>query len=151
MASEEGASRGGSSRQLLTDRGGSGQGEGAPPAAADMEGDAAIEGGQLAPLLGSRWGGSGSPVPDASLLRRLYAGHALARWGARCVQSVSSQLDAPVTGDGSSRTKTVLQSPQILVAGDSRLLLCCSSVQPRLISFIFLFHSYFRISPFSNI
>ncbi|KAG2606612.1 hypothetical protein PVAP13_4NG061931 [Panicum virgatum] len=48
-----------------------------------MEGDAAIEGGQLAPLLGSRWGGSGSPVPDASLLRRLYAGHALARWGAR--------------------------------------------------------------------
>ncbi|OEL29630.1 Solute carrier family 40 member 1 [Dichanthelium oligosanthes] len=47
-----------------------------------MEGDAAIEGGQLAPLLGSR-SGSGSPAPDASLLRRLYAGHALARWGAR--------------------------------------------------------------------
>ena len=82
MASEEGASRGGSSRQLLTDRGGSGQGEGAPPAAAAMEGDAAaIEGGQLAPLLES----SCSPAPDASLLRRLYAGHALARWGSRCV------------------------------------------------------------------
>ncbi|XP_025810666.1 solute carrier family 40 member 1-like [Panicum hallii] len=48
-----------------------------------MEGDAAIEGGQLAPLLGSSWSGSGSPAPDASLLRRLYAGHALARWGAR--------------------------------------------------------------------
>nr|CAB3503378.1 unnamed protein product [Digitaria exilis] len=43
-------------------------------------GDGAIEGGQLAPLLGSR---SGSGSPDASLLRRLYAGHALARWGAR--------------------------------------------------------------------
>ncbi|KAL6603922.1 hypothetical protein ACP70R_044283 [Stipagrostis hirtigluma subsp. patula] len=36
--------------------------------------------GEGAPLLGAR-GGSGSP--DASLLRRLYAGHALARWGAR--------------------------------------------------------------------
>jgi len=47
-----------------------------------MEGDAAaIEGGQLAPLLES----SCSPAPDASLLRRLYAGHALARWGSRCV------------------------------------------------------------------
>jgi len=45
-----------------------------------MEGDAAaIEGGQLAPLLES----SCSPAPDASLLRRLYAGHALARWGSR--------------------------------------------------------------------
>nr|CAB3468193.1 unnamed protein product [Digitaria exilis] len=46
-------------------------------------GDGAIEGGQLAPLLGSR-SVSGSPAaPDASLLRRLYTGHALARWGAR--------------------------------------------------------------------
>lgn len=35
---------------------------------------------QLAPLLGGA-GGSGSP--DAPLLRRLYAGHALARWGTR--------------------------------------------------------------------
>ncbi|CAN6216570.1 unnamed protein product [Urochloa humidicola] len=50
-----------------------------------MYGDAAaIEGGgQLAPLLGSSCGSSGWPEPDASLLRRLYAGHALARWGAR--------------------------------------------------------------------
>ncbi|CAD6339216.1 unnamed protein product [Miscanthus lutarioriparius] len=48
--------------------------------------DAAIEGGQLAPLLGSRSPSAsttGSPSPDASLLRRLYTGHALARWGAR--------------------------------------------------------------------
>lgn len=48
-----------------------------------MEGDAAIEGGRLAPLLGSSCGSSGWPEPDGSLLRRLYAGHALARWGAR--------------------------------------------------------------------
>ncbi|KAG0514767.1 hypothetical protein BDA96_10G221700 [Sorghum bicolor] len=47
----------------------------------DDEDAAAIEGGQLAPLLGSR--SAGSPSPDASLLRRLYAGHGLARWGAR--------------------------------------------------------------------
>ncbi|XP_066372182.1 solute carrier family 40 member 1-like [Miscanthus floridulus] len=46
-----------------------------------MDEDAAIEGGQLAPLLGNR--SAASPSPDASLLRRLYAGHALARWGAR--------------------------------------------------------------------
>lgn len=49
-----------------------------------MDEDAAIEGGQLAPLLGSRSASTtGSPSPDGSLLRRLYAGHALARWGAR--------------------------------------------------------------------
>ncbi|XP_066377499.1 solute carrier family 40 member 1-like [Miscanthus floridulus] len=51
-----------------------------------MDEDAAIEGGQLAPLLGSRSASAsttGSPSPDASLLRRLYTGHALARWGAR--------------------------------------------------------------------
>ncbi|XP_066372488.1 solute carrier family 40 member 1-like [Miscanthus floridulus] len=46
-----------------------------------MDEDAAIEGGQLAPLLGNR--SAASPSPDASLLRCLYAGHALARWGAR--------------------------------------------------------------------
>ncbi|CAD6336554.1 unnamed protein product [Miscanthus lutarioriparius] len=46
-----------------------------------MDEDAAIEGGQLAPLLGNR--SAASPSPDASLLRRLYAGHALARWGTR--------------------------------------------------------------------
>ncbi|KAJ1259563.1 hypothetical protein BS78_10G165900 [Paspalum vaginatum] len=50
-------------------------------------GDAAIEGGggHLAPLLGSSTSAAawGSREPDASLLRRLYAGHALARWGAR--------------------------------------------------------------------
>lgn len=56
-------------------------------AAPDMdEQDAAIEGGQLVvPLLGSRSASTatGSPSQDASSLRRLYAGHALARWGAR--------------------------------------------------------------------
>ncbi|KAL6841684.1 hypothetical protein ACP4OV_028513 [Aristida adscensionis] len=47
-----------------------------------MEGDGAQA--QLTPLLDGRGGsGSGSGSPDASLLRRLYAGHALARWGAR--------------------------------------------------------------------
>ncbi|WVZ79788.1 hypothetical protein U9M48_027325 [Paspalum notatum var. saurae] len=47
-------------------------------------GDAGIEGGgHLAPLLGSSRSGAASGSPDASLLRRLYAGHALARWGAR--------------------------------------------------------------------
>lgn len=56
----------------------------------DDEDAAAIEGGQLAPLLGSR--SAGSPSPDASLLRRLYAGHGLARWGARCVHSVISYV-----------------------------------------------------------
>ncbi|CAL5042332.1 unnamed protein product [Urochloa decumbens] len=50
-----------------------------------MYGDAAAigGGGQLAPLLGSSCGSSAWPEPDGSLLRRLYAGHALARWGAR--------------------------------------------------------------------
>ncbi|CAL5048258.1 unnamed protein product [Urochloa decumbens] len=50
-----------------------------------MYGDAAASegGGQLAPLLGSSCGSSGWPEPDGSLLRRLYAGHGLARWGAR--------------------------------------------------------------------
>jgi hypothetical protein len=65
-------------------------------AAPDMdEQDAAIEGGQLVvPLLGSRSASTtGSPSLDASSpLRRLYAGHALARWGARCVHSVISYV-----------------------------------------------------------
>nr|CAB3503377.1 unnamed protein product [Digitaria exilis] len=33
---------------------------------------------------------SSSPLPDASLLRRLYAGQTIARWGARCVRTPSA-------------------------------------------------------------
>jgi hypothetical protein len=39
-------------------------------------------GGHLVPLLD----GHGSDL-DASLLRRLYVGHFLARWGARCAET----------------------------------------------------------------
>jgi hypothetical protein len=81
----------------IRDQAGTGGDRGPPMAAApDMdEQDAAIEGGQLVvPLLGSRSASTatGSPSQDASSLRRLYAGHALARWGARCVHSVISYV-----------------------------------------------------------
>ncbi|KAK3133932.1 hypothetical protein QOZ80_6AG0542900 [Eleusine coracana subsp. coracana] len=52
----------------------------APRAAATMEDEEATSAAQLTPLLGASHSGRS---PDASLLRRLYAGHALARWGAR--------------------------------------------------------------------
>ncbi|GJN38638.1 hypothetical protein PR202_gb27698 [Eleusine coracana subsp. coracana] len=51
----------------------------APRAAATMEDEEATSAAQLTPLLGASHSGRS---PDASLLRRLYAGHALARWGA---------------------------------------------------------------------
>ena len=46
-------------------------------------------GGHLVPLLD---GDGSSGGLDASLLRRLYAGHFLARWGARCAQAQASFL-----------------------------------------------------------
>jgi hypothetical protein len=61
-----------------------------PTQEADMEDEDAIG---AAPLLAGRHPGAS---PDASLLRRLYAGHALARWGSRFVSFHSICVAASV-------------------------------------------------------
>lgn len=49
-------------------------------------GEEAGSAGHLVPLLDDHGGGGGGGL-DASLLRRLYVGHFLARWGARYVRA----------------------------------------------------------------